>query len=176
MAMSLTKTDLQAIKQLVDGSIDDRVPAIIDEHVPTIIDERVPVIINGHVPTIIDEHVPAIIDERVSTIIDDRVPRIIDEHVPGIINEHVPAIIDERVPAIIHAHVQPMFDKFEKRFNCKIEELTLAVGKFSRETTDNFDRLNGRVDDLSEKLATVADMTDYNRVEIRKIKRKLGLI
>ena len=31
-------------------------------------------------------------------------------------------------------------------------------------------------DDLSEKLASTADMADYNGVETRKLKRKLGLI
>lgn len=41
MGMSLTKSDLQAIKKLIDGSIDERVPAIIDERVPAIIDARV---------------------------------------------------------------------------------------------------------------------------------------
>jgi hypothetical protein len=41
MAMSLTRDDLQAVKQLIDSSIDERVPKIIDERVPAIIDERV---------------------------------------------------------------------------------------------------------------------------------------
>ncbi|MEK7184274.1 MAG: hypothetical protein AAB701_02015 [Patescibacteria group bacterium] len=33
--------DLEAIKGIVDASIDERVPAIIDERVPTIIDEKI---------------------------------------------------------------------------------------------------------------------------------------
>lgn len=42
MGMSLTQDDLAAIKKLIDGSIDERVPAIIDERVPAIIKELVP--------------------------------------------------------------------------------------------------------------------------------------
>lgn len=41
MGMSLTQDDLQAVKQLIDSSIDERVPRIIDERVPAIIDGRV---------------------------------------------------------------------------------------------------------------------------------------
>ena len=41
MSMSLTKDDLQAVKQLIDSSIDERVPIIINEHVPTMINEHV---------------------------------------------------------------------------------------------------------------------------------------
>jgi len=37
----LTKDDLQALKQLVDSSIDNRFSAIIDERVPAIINARV---------------------------------------------------------------------------------------------------------------------------------------
>jgi hypothetical protein len=84
--------------------------------------------------------------------------------------------IDERVPPIIDARVQPMLDKLEKRLTRKIDGLRLDVGKFSHETTGRFDELNGRADDFNQKLASTADMTDYNRVETRKLKRKLGLI
>ena len=41
MSMTLTKDDLQALKQLVDSSIDNRFSAIIDERVPAIINARV---------------------------------------------------------------------------------------------------------------------------------------
>jgi len=37
--MSLTKTDLQAIKELIDTSIDTRVPAIIDARIQPMLDK-----------------------------------------------------------------------------------------------------------------------------------------
>jgi len=57
--MSLTKDDLAAIKKLIDGSIDERVPAIIDERVPAIINERVPTIVQK----IISAEVEKAVDE-----------------------------------------------------------------------------------------------------------------
>lgn len=95
--MSLTKSDLRSIKELIDSSIDERVPKIIDE--------------------------------RVSKIIDERVPGIIDERVPGVI--------------------QPMLDKLEGRLANKIDDLTLQVGQFSQETTDNFNDLRFGIDKLA---------------------------
>ncbi len=128
MSMSLTADDLKAVKQLIDDSIDERVPKIIDERVPKIISER------------------------------------------------VPAIIASQVPGIMDSRVQPMLNKLEKRLTRKIDGLRLDVGKFSLETTNNFNKLDKRVDNLSKRLEVVADMADYNRVETRKIKRKLGFI
>ena len=129
--MSLTKTDLRAIKDLIDHSIDERVLNIIDERIPKIIDER------------------------------------------------VPAIIEARVPAIIDRQVQPMLDKLEACLTGKIDQLALDMGQFSLETTNNFidleKRLGDRIDTLSDKLALAAEMADTNRVEITKVKRKLGL-
>ena len=95
----------------------------------------------------------------------------IDERLPRIIDERVPAIIDERVPRI----VQPMLDRLEKRLTVKIDQLTLDVGQFSLETTNNFMALNAHVDDLDDGLAKVVEMTDNNRIEIRKLKHKLGV-
>ena len=96
------------------------------------------------------------------------------------VKQLIDSSIDERVPGIIDGRVQPMFNKLEQRltrkFDGKIDNLRLDVGKFSHETTDRFNKLDSRFDDLSEKLASTADMTDYNRIETRKLKRKLGLI
>jgi hypothetical protein len=39
MGMSLTQDDLQAIKQLIDDSIDERVPSIVNETVQTMLDK-----------------------------------------------------------------------------------------------------------------------------------------
>ena len=95
----------------------------------------------------------------------------INERIPKIINEQVPAIIDESVPKI----VQPILDRLEKRLTVKIDQVTLDVGQFSLETTSNFMVLNAHIDDLDDGLAKVVEMADTNRVEIRKIKHKLGL-
>ncbi len=98
-----------------------------------------------------------------------------DERVPKIIDERVPAIIDERVPKIM----QPMLDRLEQRLTDKIDQLTLNVGQFSLETTNNFidleRRLGDRIEVLSDKLTDTVEMCDTNRVEIAKVKRKLGL-
>ncbi len=89
-------------------------------------------------------------------------------------DERVPKVIDERVPRI----VQPMLDKLEERLTHKIDDLTLSVGQFSLETTKRIDaldtKLSGKIDDLSEKLEITTEMADTNRVEIAKIKRKMG--
>ncbi|HET7060008.1 MAG TPA: hypothetical protein VFH99_01670 [Candidatus Saccharimonadales bacterium] len=118
-------------------------------------------------------------DERVPKVIDERVPKIIDERVPKIINERVPKIIKEIVPEMIDARVQPMLNKLEKRLTDKIDQLTLDIGQFSLETTNNFRdlefRLGNKVDDLDDKLCGTTEMADTNRVEIAKIKRKLKL-
>jgi hypothetical protein len=92
------------------------------------------------------------------------------------VKQLIDSSINERVLGIIDGRVQPMLNKLEKRLIRKIDGLTLDIGKFSHETTDNFNKLNDRVDRLSEKLASTADMTDYNRVEIRKLKRKSRLV
>lgn len=84
--------------------------------------------------------------------------------------------VKQLIDGSIDSRVQPMLNKLEKRLVRKINGLTLDVAKFSHETTDRFNKLESRFDDLSEKLASTADMTDYNRVETRKLKRKLGLI
>lgn len=127
MSTTLTQDDLMAIKQLIDSSIDERVP----------------------------------------NIIDDRVPKIIDKQVPGIINKHIPGI------------VQPMLDRLEKRLVHKLDQLTLYVGQFSLETTNSFidleKRLSEKIDVLDDKLTLTTEITDTNRVEITKVKRKLGL-
>jgi hypothetical protein len=80
--------------------------------------------------------------------------------------------IDQRVPAIIDERVQPMLDRLEKRMVVKLDQLTLDVGQFSLETTNNFMLLNGHIDDLDDGLARISEMTDNNRVDIRKLKRK----
>lgn len=135
------------------------------------------------------------------------------------LDERVPRIIDERVPKI----VQPMLDKLEERLTHKIDELTLDVGQFSLETTNNFydlerrvndkideadlrlgkkidevdtrlgnkidevdhrlgdkidevDRkLGDKIDEVGEKVDVANDTSDANRVEVAKMKRKLGL-
>ena len=88
--------------------------------------------------------------------------------------------VKQLIDGSIDSRVQPMLNKLEKRlvrkFDGKIDGLTLDIAKFSHETTDRFNKLESKFDDLSEKLASTTDMTDYNRVEIRKLKRKLGLI
>jgi hypothetical protein len=96
------------------------------------------------------------------------------------------ASFDERVPAIIDRRVQPMLDKLEERLTHKIDELALNTGQFSLETTQNFNllgeridtldtKLSEKIDDLSDKWDETTDMADTNRVEVAKIKRKLGL-
>ncbi len=93
---------------------------------------------------------------------------------------------DERVPKI----VQPMLDKLEGRLTRKIDDLTLSVGQFSLETTERIDsldkklndkidavdaKLSDKIDEVSDKLDDSTEMADTNRVEIAKVKRKLGL-
>ncbi len=80
MAMSLTKADLQAIKELIDGSIDERVPAIIDERVAAIIDERV--------PAIIDERVPALIKETVAPMFEEAIDDVKQHVAAGFVEVH----------------------------------------------------------------------------------------
>lgn len=85
----------------------------------------------------------------------------IDEHVPRIIDEHVPAIIEGRVPGIIDGRVQPMLDKLEKRLTDQLDQLTLDVGQFSLETTNNFIDLRARINEID-------DRQDRTIKEIRK--------
>lgn len=89
-------------------------------------------------------------------------PRIIDEQVPRIIDERVPAIIEATVPDMIDRRVQPMLDRLEnqleKRLTVKIDQLTLDVGQFSLETTNNFMALNAHLDDLDDGLAKLAEI------------------
>ena len=92
------------------------------------------------------------------------------------VKQLIDSSIDERVPVIIDARVQPMINKLEKRLVREIDGLALDVAKFSHETTDHFNKLDSKFDNLSEKLASTADIADYNRVEIRKLKRKLRSI
>lgn len=120
MSMSLTKDDLRAVKQLIDSSIDERVPKIIDERVPGIIDGRVQPMLNK---------------------LEKRLVR-----------------------------------KFDRKIDGKVDGLALDIAKFSHETTSRFDKLDSKFENLMEKLASTADMADYNRAETRKLKRKLGLI
>lgn len=86
---------------------------------------------------------------------------------------------DERVPRIIDKKVQPMLDRLEKRLTGKIDQLTLDVGQFSLETTNNFHdleyRLSDKIDGIGDKLEATTDMADISRVEVAKVKRKLGL-
>jgi hypothetical protein len=80
--------------------------------------------------------------------------------------------IDERVPGIVDGQIQPLLERLEDRLTVKLDQLTLDVGQFSLETTNNFMIVNGRLDDLDGGLAKLAEMTDNNRVEIRKLKHK----
>ena len=91
---------------------------------------------------------------------------------PKIIDERVPQIIDQEVPRMIQTQVQPMLDKLERRVSAKVDNLALDVGQFSLETTK---KLSDKIDDLGDRLAETTDMADTNRIEIAKVKRKLGM-
>jgi hypothetical protein len=84
-------------------------------------------------------------------------------------NEYVPKLIDERVPKL----VQPMLDKLETCLDGKIDtlahkidELTLDVGQFSLETTNNFidleNRLNQKIDEVDTRLNEKIDAIDVS--------------
>lgn len=68
------------------------------------------------------------------------------------IDSRVPKIVDER----IERKVQPMLDILElrltkrltKKIDNKADSLALQVGQFSLETTNNFNKLNKRIDNL----------------------------
>jgi polyhydroxyalkanoate synthesis regulator phasin len=91
--------------------------------------------------------------------------------------------LEKRVPKIIDEHVPKIVEKY-------IDNLKLEVGQFSLETTRRFDdlerRLTGQIESLGAKLSSKIDylrddlvettkMADTNRLEIAKIKRKVGL-
>lgn len=98
-----------------------------------------------------------------------------DERVPKIVRK----IVDERGPKIV-----------DEKISKAIYELRLDIGQFSLETTKRFDdlerkltgqitsldaKLSGKIDDLSEKLGETTEMADTNRMEVAKIKRKMGM-
>lgn len=86
----------------------------------------------------------------------------LDEKMPGIIDER----IDERVP--------PMLNRLEKRTTIKLDQLTLDVGQFSLETTGNFMDVTAHLDDLDGGLARLSEMTDNSRVELKKLRHRVG--
>ena len=57
----------------------------------------------------------------------------------------ISTVIDDRLTVRIPEIVQPMLDQLEKRLIVKIDQLTLDVGQFSLETTDNFVKINSRL-------------------------------
>jgi hypothetical protein len=63
-------------------------------------------------------------------------------------------IVDTSIDGAIDERVQPMLDQLEKRLTVKIDQLTLNVGQFSLETTDNFVRVNSRFNELNDKLSS----------------------
>jgi len=105
-------------------------------------------------------------------ILTQQVKRLVD----GSIDERVPKIVDKRIIARVPQIVQPMLNRMEsrleRRLNIKLDQLTLDVGQFSLETTDNFMILNARLDDLDGGLAIISEIADNNRVENHKRKHK----
>ena len=63
-------------------------------------------------------------------------------------------VVDDRLTVRIPEIVQPMLDQLEKRLTVKIDRLTLDVGQFSLETTDNFVRTNSRPNELNDKMSS----------------------
>jgi len=111
----------------------------------------------------------------IKQLVDDSITRQaqqVRQFIDASIDERIPRIIDERINARVPQIVQPMLDRLENRFNIKIDQLTLDVGRFSLETTDNFMILNGRLDDLEGGLAIISEMADNNREENHKQKHK----
>lgn len=110
------------------------------------------------------------IDTRVPKIIDERVAKIVDARLHAMIDERIPAIIDDRIPRVM----QPLLDRLERRLTVKVDQLTLDVGQFSLETTNNFMAFDAHLEDLDDGLAKLYEMADNNGVELRKLKHKLG--
>jgi len=63
--------------------------------------------------------------------------------------------IRQIVDGSIDERVQPMLDQTEKRIIVKIDQLTLNVGQFSLETTDNFVKCNTKFAGLTNNLPPV---------------------
>ncbi len=53
--------------------------------------------------------------------------------------------VDDKLTIRIPEIAQPMLDQLEKRLIVKIDQMTLDVGQFSLETTDNFVKINSKL-------------------------------
>jgi predicted transcriptional regulator len=90
----LTKKDLKDIKEIIEGTIESKVPGIVEG----IIESKVPGIVEG----IIESKVPGIVEG----IIESKVPGIVE----GIIESKVPDIVE----GIVEKVVENKFDDFTK--------------------------------------------------------------
>ncbi len=120
----------------------------------------------------IEERVPGIIDARIEA----SVPAIIDARITARLATDMPVLLKKHMPKIIRQEVQPRLDKLEKRLKDRIEGVRLDVGMYSHELTDKLSDLSLQSSELSEKLEIIGDMTDSNKVAVRKINRKLGMV
>lgn len=103
-------------------------------------------------------------------------PEIIDTKITARLRTDMPILMKKHMPKIIRQEVRPRLDTLEKRLKGRIEGVRLDIGMYSHEVTDRLNALGAHTEELLEKLENTSEMTDSNRVAIRKINHKLGPI
>jgi hypothetical protein len=83
----------------------------------------------------------------------DAIKALIDESLETKLEEKLDAKLDAKIPQLI----APMLEKMEKRIIRKIDQLTLDVGQFSLETTENFSVVNERLNRFTKLVGNGTD-------------------